>query len=156
MAKSKTIAGLLAFFLGGIGAHKFYLEKWGQGILYLLFCWTFIPAIISFFEAIYYWTRSDEDFARRYDKDYHEEYITPQYTPTPTYTPPPRVHTSTKEIIREREIVFLRCPSCNTKNEEGSKFCSHCFFCRLCHPRKSCSQSTASYLARPLVNTYTS
>lgn len=34
--KSKTTATLLAFFLGGLGAHKFYLGQTGQGILFLL------------------------------------------------------------------------------------------------------------------------
>jgi TM2 domain-containing membrane protein YozV len=33
--KSKGIAYLLWFFLGLFGAHKFYLEKIGTGILYL-------------------------------------------------------------------------------------------------------------------------
>ncbi|MFW9831101.1 MAG: NINE protein [Candidatus Thorarchaeota archaeon] len=128
MAKSKITAGLLAFFLGSLGLHKFYLDKWGQGIIYLLFCWTFIPAIISFFEAIYYWTRSDQEFAQKYDPDYGEVYVQREYVPVrvETQPPPPIIQTTTKEIIREREIVFIRCQSCNMKNEEGSKYCTHC------------------------------
>jgi TM2 domain-containing membrane protein YozV len=43
---------LLAFFLGGIGVHKFYAGKTGAGICYLIFCWTYIPAIVAFIEAI--------------------------------------------------------------------------------------------------------
>lgn len=43
---------LLAFFLGGFGAHKFYSGNTGKGILYLVFCWTSIPAIIAFIEFI--------------------------------------------------------------------------------------------------------
>mgnify|MGYP000846046642 CR=1 FL=1 len=49
--KNPTTAVLLALFLGGIGAHKFYLNNAGMGIVYLLFCWTYIPAIIAFIEA---------------------------------------------------------------------------------------------------------
>lgn len=49
--KNPTTAVLLALFLGGIGIHKFYLNKVGLGIVYLLFCWTYIPAIIAFIEA---------------------------------------------------------------------------------------------------------
>ena len=64
--KSKTTAGLLALFLGGLGIHKFYLGKNGQGVLYLLFFWTFIPAIIAFFEAIYLLLMTDENFAAKY------------------------------------------------------------------------------------------
>lgn len=43
---------LLAFFLGGLGVHKFYAGKFGMGFLYLLFSWTTIPQIIAFVEAI--------------------------------------------------------------------------------------------------------
>lgn len=34
--KSKIIAFLLWLFLGGFGVHRFYLHKWGTGILCLL------------------------------------------------------------------------------------------------------------------------
>jgi TM2 domain-containing membrane protein YozV len=33
--KSKTVAILLAFLLGGLGAHRFYLGSWGWGLVYL-------------------------------------------------------------------------------------------------------------------------
>ena len=48
--KDATVALLLCLFLGGLGAHKFYLGKVGLGVLYILFCWTFIPIIVSFVE----------------------------------------------------------------------------------------------------------
>ena len=49
--KNPTTAVLLALFLGGVGAHKFYLGQTGLGIVYLLFCWTTIPGWISLIEA---------------------------------------------------------------------------------------------------------
>jgi TM2 domain-containing membrane protein YozV/ribosomal protein L37AE/L43A len=64
--KSKVAAFLIAWFLGGIGIHKFYLGRTGQGVLYLLFCWTFIPAILSFIEGIIYITMDDERFWQKY------------------------------------------------------------------------------------------
>lgn len=64
--KSKVAAALLAFFLGGFGAHKFYLGQIGRGILYLVFFWTFIPAIIAFIEFIIFLTMSDESFNQKY------------------------------------------------------------------------------------------
>lgn len=64
--KSRIAAALFAIFLGGIGIHKFYLGSVGLGILYLLFCWTFIPAIVGFIEGIIYLTMSDEAFAAKY------------------------------------------------------------------------------------------
>lgn len=64
--KSKIAAGLFAILLGGLGIHKFYLGRVGQGILYILFCWTFIPAIIALVEGIIYFTMSDEAFEQKY------------------------------------------------------------------------------------------
>ena len=65
--KSKTTAAIFAFFLGGIGAHKFYLGQTGKGILYLLFFWTYIPSIIAFIEMIMLLTMSEQDFNMRYN-----------------------------------------------------------------------------------------
>jgi TM2 domain-containing membrane protein YozV len=64
--RSRLAAALFAFFLGGFGAHKFYLGQTGMGILYLLFFWTIIPAIVTFIEFIILLTMSDEAFASKY------------------------------------------------------------------------------------------
>jgi TM2 domain-containing membrane protein YozV len=64
--KNKVAAGILGILLGSFGAHKFYLGKIGQGILYLIFSWTGIPGIIGLIEGIIYLTKSDEEFARQY------------------------------------------------------------------------------------------
>ena len=48
----KVVYALLAIFLGWLGIHKFYAGKPVQGILYILFCWTYIPGIIAFIEGI--------------------------------------------------------------------------------------------------------
>lgn len=63
---SNCRSALFALILGGVGIHKFYLGRVGQGILYLLFCWTFIPAVIGFIEGIIYLTMSDALFEERY------------------------------------------------------------------------------------------
>jgi len=72
--KSRTTAGILALLLGGAGIHKFYLNKPVMGIIYLLLCWTFIPAIISLFEAInYFFFVGDKSFDKRYNKRFVKE-----------------------------------------------------------------------------------
>jgi len=65
-SKSKVTAGILAILLGGLGAHKFYLGNIGVGVLYLVFCWTYIPAIIGLVEGIMYLSMTDQDFAQKY------------------------------------------------------------------------------------------
>ena len=64
--KNRVTAAILAFLLGGIGGHKFYLGQWILGLLYLFFCWTFIPGVIAFIEGIVYLTMSDSDFSKKY------------------------------------------------------------------------------------------
>jgi TM2 domain-containing membrane protein YozV len=73
--KSRVVAALLAFFLGGLGIHKFYLGKNGAGLIMLLvslfgiillFLPTMIIGVIAFIEFIIYLVTSDEDFEERY------------------------------------------------------------------------------------------
>jgi len=64
--KKRTIAVILAVFLGGLGVHKFYQNKIGKGFLYLLFSWTTIPSIIAVIEAIIYLTMTDEEYRLKY------------------------------------------------------------------------------------------
>lgn len=64
--KNKLIAALLAIFLGGLGIHKFYLGQTGWGILYLVFCWTFIPALVGLIEGICFLIMSQDEFNRKY------------------------------------------------------------------------------------------
>lgn len=64
--KSKITAALLAFFLGGLGIHKFYLGRAGMGVLYLLFCWTGVPAIIALIDFIVLLCSSDDAFETKY------------------------------------------------------------------------------------------
>lgn len=44
--KNKWVALLLCIFLGMVGGHKFYEEKFGMGILYLFTCGLFAIGII--------------------------------------------------------------------------------------------------------------
>lgn len=74
--RSKTTAAVLAFFLGGFGIHKFYLGRGGQGFLYLLFCWTFIPGVIALLETLLLVFMSEHEFNLRYNP-----HLIPRYSP---------------------------------------------------------------------------
>ncbi|KLI65178.1 hypothetical protein AAV99_02790 [Aurantiacibacter marinus] len=65
-AKSKVAAGILGILLGGVGVHKYYLGRIGQGILYTLFFWTGIPALLGIVEGIIYLTMDEERFWQKY------------------------------------------------------------------------------------------
>lgn len=100
--KDKTVAALLALFLGGFGMHKFYLGRIGMGIFYLLFCWTLLPALISFFEAIMLLTMSQRVFDAKYNGDSfgYEEAISPD--------------------------THVRCPDCKELIRADARKCKHC------------------------------
>lgn len=49
--KNGTTGVSLALFLGGIGAHRFYMGQIGWGIAYVLFCLAGIPMILGLIEA---------------------------------------------------------------------------------------------------------
>lgn len=68
-SKSKTVAALLAIFLGSFGAHRFYLRSYGWGILYLLFFWTLIPGLIGFAEGVRYLLMDDNKFTAKYTEE---------------------------------------------------------------------------------------
>ena len=60
--KNKTIAFFLSLIWGSFGAHKFYLGDKQKGLLYLVFFWTYIPLVLSIFEAIKIFKMTDDEF----------------------------------------------------------------------------------------------
>lgn len=58
---------IFALFLGGLGIHRFYLGQNGKGILYLIFCWTFIPALIALFDFFAFIFMSEDSFNYKYN-----------------------------------------------------------------------------------------
>lgn len=77
--KKKSRAGVLSFFFGMFGAHRFYLDQRKLGLIYLaitlagMFTFDFlgrlvgIMAIIGVIEAFVFWSMSKEDFDRKYN-----------------------------------------------------------------------------------------
>lgn len=82
--KNKWVAALLAWFFGFIGIHKFYLGNNTAGVMYFLFSWTFIPAVLSFFDCIGLLLTSEENFNRKYNWSMlggSSSYSTPSLSP---------------------------------------------------------------------------
>lgn len=71
--RNRSTATALALFLGGLGVHKFYLNRPGWGLLYAIFCWTFIPLVIGFIEALIYIFMSDQEFQESYSNQHKIE-----------------------------------------------------------------------------------
>lgn len=63
--KNRYVAAILAYLLGGIGAHKFYIGQKSKGKKYLLFFWTAIPLCLGIIHAIHYLIMGEEEFHRR-------------------------------------------------------------------------------------------
>lgn len=72
--KNKIVAALLAFFIGGLGVHKFYLGKNQAGVIMLLMGtvgWLLVlpglaVCVIAFIEFIVYLIKSDQQFYEDY------------------------------------------------------------------------------------------
>ncbi len=114
--KNRYTAAVLAFFLGGLGVHKFYLGKW-TGIFYLIFCWTYVPSIIALIECILYLVNGEEDFNEKYNnvvvssKSHNDNYVSNQ-----------PIITQTSNLTDTGAV----CPECGHINEAGSNFCESC------------------------------
>jgi len=62
----RKVAIVLAIFLGWLGAHRFYLDQVGWGIVFLIILYLFPPLVValSLIDAVRYFFMSEEDFAK--------------------------------------------------------------------------------------------
>lgn len=105
--KNKYIAALLAFFLGGLGANKFYLGESKRGIIRLLLCWTFIPSFLGLIDGIKYIFTTNEDFQAKYCKDY-------------------QLLAAKQNAFYAKPTESVFCPSCGAKLDDRPAFCPKC------------------------------
>lgn len=102
--KDEAVGVLLALFLGCFGLHHFYLRRNGLGVLYLLFFWTGITAILGFIECFFMPGR-----VRDYNAT-QATYIASNILATPgVYT-----------------VAASRCAVCGMPIEPSAAFCTHC------------------------------
>lgn len=72
--RNKYVAAILAFFLGTLGIHRFYLGRNGTGVLMIVISATIVGLIVtglwSFIDAVRYLVMSDAEFDHRYARTY--------------------------------------------------------------------------------------
>lgn len=70
--RNKYVAATLAFVIGTLGIHRFYLGRTGSGIIMLVLSITVIGLALTvpwaFIDMIRYLVMSDEEFAARYPR----------------------------------------------------------------------------------------
>ncbi|MFW6437071.1 MAG: NINE protein [Halococcoides sp.] len=62
----QVAAGILAILLGGIGVHKFYQGNTRNGVLYLCFFWTGIPALLGLIEGVLMLVADEAEYEEKY------------------------------------------------------------------------------------------
>jgi TM2 domain-containing membrane protein YozV len=70
--RNKYVAAILAFFLGVLGIHRFYLGRTGSGIAMLVLTMTLIGILVTsvwaLVDTVRYLVMSDREFALRYER----------------------------------------------------------------------------------------
>lgn len=65
---SRATAVMLALFLGGLGAHWFYLSRPLRACTYLVFCWTLVPSVVSLFDVLCFAVNNDDTWRAKFGK----------------------------------------------------------------------------------------
>jgi TM2 domain-containing membrane protein YozV len=104
--KDEVIGVLFALFLGCFGVHHFYLRRDGLGVLYLIFFWTGITAILGFIECFFMPGR-----VRQYNAA-QAYYISSQILGAP--------------VQSVATTPAARCSACGSAIDPTAVFCNHC------------------------------
>jgi TM2 domain-containing membrane protein YozV len=101
--KDEVVGFLLALFLGCFGLHHFYLRRDTLGVLYLIFFWTGITAILGVIECFFMPGRV------RYYNNMQAMHISSQILATPG-----------------QPSAAVRCNACGAFIDPTATFCTHC------------------------------
>lgn len=112
--RDEVVGVLLALFLGGFGAHHFYLRRNGLGILYLCLCWTPFPWFMGFIGCFFMPGR-----VRIFNAV--QASLIAQYLGLGV---PPWNYAM--NMPQEAAVVLNACSRCQASNVAGASYCSAC------------------------------
>lgn len=117
--RDEVVGILLALFLGGFGAHHFYLRRTGLGILYACFFWTPFVWIIAFVECFFMPGR-----VREFNAIQAAAIAAALGISMPTWGQP--VNVTVNMPGANDANTLAGCPRCARINPAGSRFCAGC------------------------------
>ena len=118
--KDEVVGVLLALFLGCIGAHHFYLRRNTAGVVYLLFCWTGITAILGLIECFFMPGR-----VRQYNA-MQAMYISSQILGNTAAPSAPNPVSGTWASPTATVSAVIHCTACGNPIDPTAVFCNHC------------------------------
>ena len=90
--KKKIVAAFLALFAGMFGVHRFYLQRWWHGVMYLSLFFVsviisakehapvvLIPIVLGLIDALLFFVMPQEDFDEKYNKKRLQDYQSQRY-----------------------------------------------------------------------------
>lgn len=121
--RNEAAGVLLALFLGGFGAHHFYLRRPGLGIVYLLLSWSPLPWVLGFIECFFMPGR-----VREFNAIQAAGIAAMLGMSAPPWGYPP-FHVTVNmppQPVAQPAGALLACPGCQQVNPPGARFCSAC------------------------------
>lgn len=117
--RDEVVGILLALFLGGFGAHHFYLRRTGLGILYLIFCWCPLTWFVSFIECFFMPGR-----VREFNAVQAAGIAAMLGITQPVWGQPVNVTVNVPPAAQPGTLIA--CARCQQTNPQGARFCSGC------------------------------
>jgi TM2 domain-containing membrane protein YozV len=129
--RDEIVGILLALFLGTFGVHHFYLRRTGLGVLYCVFFWTGVPALLGFIECFFMPGRVREFNAIQAAGIAATLGIAvPLWGAAPpvnvTVNMPPAAGAVTGAASAQQPGTLLACSRCQQTNPQGARFCGAC------------------------------
>ncbi len=117
--RDEVVGILLALFLGGFGAHHFYLRRTGLGILYICFSWTPFPWFLGFIECFFMPGR-----VREFNAVQAAGIAAMLGMAPPGWGQPFNVTVNVPAAAQPG--MLTACARCQQTNAQGARFCSGC------------------------------